>query len=136
VVPTAAGARVVYDEESTEVWFSDYGWGRLEEGRAVIAIDPVFAQTVNLDEPYHVFTEVYGPAKVYITHRAPTHFEVRLHEGQRDVEFSYRMVAKRAGYEGDRLERAPWADDDPNLYPDSVQERLQQGGWNHEYEDD
>jgi hypothetical protein len=29
----------------------------------------------------------------------------------------YRIVAKRLGYEKTRLERAPCADDDPNLYP-------------------
>jgi hypothetical protein len=34
------------------------------------------------------------------------------------VEFSYRLMAKRLGYEEQRLARAPWADDDPNLYPE------------------
>lgn len=34
------------------------------------------------------------------------------------VAFDYRIVARRLGYEDDRLERAPWSDDDPNLYPE------------------
>ena len=37
--------------------------------------------------------------------------------GDPGVEFAYRLVTVRRGYEEVRLERAPWADDDPNLYP-------------------
>jgi hypothetical protein len=118
VVRTADGSRLLYSEESTEVWFSDYGFGKLQNGLAVITIDPIFAQTVNLEEPYHVFIQVYGNAEVYVTNRTSTQFEVRLRDGEPDVEFSYRIVAKRLGYEEDRLERAPWADNDPNLYPE------------------
>ena len=97
---------------------TDYGFGQLEDGSAIITIDPVFAQTVNLEEPYHVFVQVYGDAEVYVSNRTPTQFEVHLRDGAPDIEFSYRIVAKRLGYEEDRLERAPWADNDPNLYPE------------------
>ena len=116
VVGTSDGGRLLYTEESTGVWFTDYGFGKLDDGAAIIPIDPMFAQTVNLeDEPYHVFVQVYGNAEVYVTGRTPTQFEVRLREGDPNTEFSYRIVGKRLGYEGHRLERAPWADDDPNL---------------------
>jgi hypothetical protein len=118
VVRTADGSRLLYSEESSEVWFSDYGFGQLEDGVAVVPIDPVFAQTVNLAEPYHVFVQVYGVAEVYVTNRTPTQFEVQLLAGDAAAEFSYRLVAKRLGYEDARLERAPWADNDPNLYPE------------------
>ncbi len=118
VVCTRDGSRLLYTEESTEVWFTDYGFGKLQNGIAVVRIDPVFAQTVNLEEPYHVFVQVYGNAEVYVTNRTPTQFEVRLRDGDPNVEFSYRIVAKRLGYEDQRLERAPWADNDPNLYPE------------------
>ena len=117
VVGTADGARLLYTEESTEVWFTDYGFGELEDGAVTIPIASVFAQTVNLDEPYHVFVQVYGDAEVYVTGRTATQFEVRLRDGDPNVEFSYRIVGKRLGYEDARLERAPWADDDPNLSP-------------------
>jgi hypothetical protein len=113
---TREGARLLYTEESTEVWFTDYGFGKLDDGAAIIPIDPTFAQTVNLeDEPYHVFVQVYGDAEVYVTNRTPTQFEVRLRDGDPNTEFSYRIVGKRLGYEDDRLERALWADSDPNL---------------------
>ena len=56
--------------------------------------------------------------------------EVRLvssdRAGDPEVEFSYRLVATRRGYEGKRLEHAAWADNDPNLYP--AQPATPQGG--------
>jgi hypothetical protein len=116
VVDTSDGSRLLYTEESTEVWFTDYGFGKLDDGAAIIPIDPKFAQTVNLeDEAYHVFVQVYGDAEVYVTNRTSTQFEVRLRDGDPNTEFSYRIVGKRLGYEDHRMERAPWADDDPNL---------------------
>jgi hypothetical protein len=118
VMPTDDGSRLLYCEESTEVWFSDHGFGRLQNGSTVIDIDPLFAQTVSLDEPYHVFIQVYGDADVYVTGRTADHFEVHLREGNPNVEFSYRVMAKRIGYEQTRLEHAAWADNDPNLYPE------------------
>jgi hypothetical protein len=130
VVATDDGARYLYSEESTGVWFTDYGFGALEGGEAIVTIDPIFAQTVNLDRPYHVFVEPYGPASLYVTDRTPTGFTVRAREGEPDVEFSYRLVATRLGYEDHRLERAPWADDDPHLYPEraGVMEQAPPGG--------
>lgn len=117
VVATSEGARLLYSEESSAVWFTDYGFGRLADGSVFIPVDPLFAETVNLDEPYHVFVQAYGDAELYVSQRTPAGFEVRLRAGDPEVEFSYRLVAARRGYEGKRLERAPWADGDPNLYP-------------------
>jgi hypothetical protein len=118
VVRTDDGSRLLYAEESAEIWFSDYGFGHLQKGLAVVPIDLVFAQAVNLQKPYHVFVQVYGDAEVYVTGRTPGQFEVRALKGKPDVEFSYRLVARRLGYEDQRLERAPEADDDPYLYPE------------------
>jgi hypothetical protein len=119
VVRTDQGSRLLYTEESAEVWFTDYGFGKLQNGVAVIKIDPLFAQTVNLSEPYHVFVQSYGDAELYVSRRTTTQFEVKARgAGNVNVEFSYRLVAKRLGYETDRLEPAPWADNDPNLYPE------------------
>ena len=115
VVPTADGARLLYAEEATEVWFSDYGSGRTVDGEAVVPIDPIFAQTVNLAEPYMVFLQANGDAAVYVTEMHPYEFVVRSSEGDPNASFSYRLVARRLEHERYRLERAPWADDDPNL---------------------
>jgi hypothetical protein len=123
LVATTAGARSLYCEEASEVWFADYGFGRLVDGVTVIEIDPVFVQTVNLAEPYHVFLQAYGDADLYVASRTGESFEVRSREGDPAVEFSYRLVAKRLGYEEERLVRAPWADSDANLYPGKTARR-------------
>ncbi len=130
VVRTQDESRLMYSEEATEVWFSDYGFGQLENDLVRIAIDPLYAQTVNLAEPYHVFLQVYGDAELYVSNREADGFEVRLRAGEPNVEFSYRIVAKRLGYENARMERAPWADNDPNLYPERASDgvNMQQGG--------
>ena len=39
---------------------------------------------------------------------------MRVHDGDANVAFSYRIVGRRLGYEEDRLERAPASDGDPN----------------------
>lgn len=117
IVATTQGARKLYTEESTGVWFSDYGFGQLQNGVATITIDPLFTETVNLAEKYHVFIQAYGDADLYVSQRTSTKFEVRLRNGDQNVEFSYRLVAKRKGYEQARLEHEPSGDDDPNLYP-------------------
>ena len=130
VVATSQGACALYTEESTEVWFTDYGFGHLQNGHTVIRIDPLFAEAVNLDEPYHVFVQAYGNATLYVSQRTSSTFEVDLREGDSNVEFSYRLVAKRQEHERTRLERVPSADDDPNLYPEKrpewkAQQRVQ-----------
>jgi hypothetical protein len=130
VVATDDGARLMYSEESSEVWFSDYGFGTLQDGSVVIFLDPVFAQTVDLTGPYHVFLQAYGDAELYVNNRTAAGFEVHLRDGDPNVEFSYRIVASRLGYEETRMEPAPWADHDPNLYPEKANEAstMPQGG--------
>jgi hypothetical protein len=110
VVHTPAGAKALYTEESTEVWFTDYGFGKLANGRARVLLDPSFAQTINPDEPYHVFLQARGRAELYVGETTPLGFEVALKDGDPSAGFSYRIVAKRLGFESKRLEAAPWAD--------------------------
>ena len=120
VVATSDGARLMYTEESTEVWFTDYGFGKLENGRVTVTIDPKFAETVTLTEPYHVFVQLNDPESegVAVTNKTSTGFDVvELRHGKSNADFSYRIVAKRKGYETDRMKRSPSADNDPNLYP-------------------
>jgi hypothetical protein len=112
VVATPSGAKALYTEESTEVWFTDYGFGKLSNGKRIL-FDPSFAQTINPDESYHVFVQPYGRAELYVAERTPLGFTVALKDGDPNAEFSYRIVAKRLGFEGKRLEAAPWADQLP-----------------------
>jgi len=117
VVATSQGARSLSAEESTGVYFTDYGFGKLKDGQAVIKIDPVFAETVNLNQDYFVFLQPYAKAELYVSQTGPKAFEVRLNTGDPEARFAYRLVGKRRGFEQARLQPAPWADNDPNLYP-------------------
>ena len=49
-------------------------------------------------------------AELYVTGRTESGFEVRARDGEADVEFSYRVVAKRRGHEDKRLEHMPVAE--------------------------
>jgi hypothetical protein len=70
----------------------------------VVSIDPVFAQTVNLDEPYQVFLTPRGDCGLYVAEASATGFTVRALGGQAcSIAFDYRLIAKRLGYEGVRL---------------------------------
>ena len=115
VVGTSSGARALYTEESAEVWFTDYGFAQLHEGVATVPLDATFSETVSADEPYHVFVQPYGKAELYVAQRTPGGFQVALTSGDSSVEFSYRIVARRKGFERARLERAPWADKLPAI---------------------
>jgi len=105
------GSRRLYAVESPEVWFEDFGSGQLVNGEATISFDSIFAQTVNLTETYHVYLTPIGdePVLLFVTHKGPASFTVRgvtLNGQPASVAFDWRMVAKRLGYEDQRLEPA------------------------------
>jgi len=97
---------MVHAVQSPENWFEDFGSGTLANGAATVALDPTFASTVNTATEYHVFLTPRGECEgLYVANASPTGFEVReLHHGSSSVAFDYRIVAKRAGYENQRLE--------------------------------
>jgi hypothetical protein len=101
----AARKVALYSVQSPENWFEDFGSGTLSNGAAVIALDPEFAQTVNLAAGYHVFITPNGDCKdLYVASKTASGFEVReLGAGTSTVCFDYRIAAKRAGYENVRL---------------------------------
>ena len=105
-VPTKdQGMRTLYALESTGVWFEDFGVAQLKDGVALVKIDALFAETVNLAAGYHVFlTPVDGWAALYVVDKTPTSFEVRDAQGTAGSAFDYRIVARRLGYENVRME--------------------------------
>lgn len=113
---TDQGTRQMYAEESTTSTFSDKGVGTLVNGQAVITIDKLYAQTVNLTGDYVVLLTPYssdtlGLGAINLT---STGFEVReLNKGKGNFKFSWRIEAPRKGYEGVRMapaEDAPGTD--------------------------
>jgi hypothetical protein len=98
------GWRHLYSVESTGPWFEDFGAGQLVDGRVVVTIDPLFAQTVNLSEEYHVFLTPLGNCGLYVVEKTATSFTVRALDGSScSIAFDYRLIAKRLGYEDARL---------------------------------
>jgi hypothetical protein len=99
--------RGLYCVESTELWFEDFGYGTLAGGSVTIQLDDIFTQTVNTKLPYHIFITPYGESKpLYVTNKTANSFTVvESGSGNSSIEFSYRIVAKRLGYEGTRLEK-------------------------------
>ncbi len=98
--------RSVYCQESPENWFEDFGEGRLVNGRAHIDLDPVYLQTVTIDanHPMKVFVQLEGDCRGVYVSKSTTGFDVNeLQGGTSGVAFSYRVVAKRKGYEDLRL---------------------------------
>jgi hypothetical protein len=110
IVPTSQGHRLLYSQESPEVWFEDFGEGRLVGGKAHIKLDPLFLETVTIDDrnPQKVFIQLNDDCKGVYVQRQATGFEVKeLQAGTSNASFTYRVVAKRKGYETARLEAAP-----------------------------
>jgi hypothetical protein len=109
VVSTADyGQRTLYTVESPANWFEDFGSGQLVDGQAVIVIEPIFAQTVNLTGTYHVYLTPLGdqPTLLFVTQKGATSFTVKgvsLDGVPAACGFDYRIVAKRLGYEDVRL---------------------------------
>ncbi|UCB52842.1 MAG: hypothetical protein JSV10_01765 [Candidatus Zixiibacteriota bacterium] len=97
--------RLLYSQESPENWFEDFGEGQLVDGRTVVGLDPLFSQTVNTNITYHVFLTPGADCNgLYVVNKTPNSFEVReLKGGSSNLTFSYRIVAKRKGYENIRL---------------------------------
>ena len=107
LVSASGGARKVetYAMQSPENWMEDFGSGELERGVAVVKLDPVFAETVAGDANYHVFITPNGDSKgLYVIRKTANSFEVRESGGGvSSLTFDYRIVAKRRGYEAQRL---------------------------------
>ena len=116
MVETASfGKRKLYAVESPENWFEDFGRAKLVNGRAVVKIEPVFAETVNTEVDYHIFAK--GNCRgLYVAHQGPGSFEVReLNKGKANITFDYRIVARRRAYEQVRLAEFKEAGDGKHL---------------------
>ncbi|MGA7123471.1 MAG: hypothetical protein WBY94_25430 [Polyangiaceae bacterium] len=104
-MPHADGShRLLYCMESPENWFEDFGTGHLVNGIAKVSIDPGFAAVIH-PQGYHVFLAEHDDHHgLYVTQRTSSGFEVRAKSSAASGTFSYRVVAKRKGFEQRRLE--------------------------------
>ena len=121
VVRTEEGPKALYCQESPEVWFEDFGSGKIVDGKAVVKLKRDFLQTVTINEKYpmKVFIQMSDTRVKYKLTKGFDYFTIEVVEGPTDdVEFDYRVVAKRKGYEDRRLDPVPSAYTDHFLYPD------------------
>jgi len=107
LVSTGDGERKVetYAPQSAENWMEDYGTGVMERGVSVVKIDPAFADTISQSADYHVFITPRADSKgLYVINATPASFEVRESGGgTSSLTFDYKIVARRRGYEAQRL---------------------------------
>jgi hypothetical protein len=106
-VPHPDGShRQLYALESPESWFEDFGRGEMVRGRAQVELDPDYAAVVQTED-YHVFLTPEGDSSgLYVTNKRSSGFEVREQQGGTStLTFSYRVVARRADVEVERLEK-------------------------------
>lgn len=104
--------RAVYTVESPEVWLEDFDTASLVAGEATVAFESIFAETVNLEEDYHVFVTPLcdQPVLLFVTAKTSTGFTVQGVELDGDpstCDFDYHVTAKRLGLEDLRLEAVP-----------------------------
>jgi len=108
--PDTTEHRTLYGMASPEAWFEDFGSATLQDGKATVTIDPIFAKTVNLTLEYHVYlTPVCSELIVMaVTGKGPDSFTVQgatLDGKPSGCAFDYRIVAKQRGHEDQRLEK-------------------------------
>lgn len=96
--------RLMYATEAPLSMFEDFGRTRLSGGSARVAIDPDFAALVRADD-YDVFLTPYGECRgLAVLDRAPDGFTIReLQAGTASIEVGYRIVARRADTNEERL---------------------------------
>ena len=87
--------------------FFDRGTATLEGGTATIELDPIFLQTVTIDDdhPMIVFVSPTGDCRgLFVAQTTARSFVVKeLCGGKSNATFSWEIAAKRKGYEGVRL---------------------------------
>jgi len=123
VVLTSRGPTGLDIVSAAGSWVEDFGEDQLMNGRCHIELDPLFLETVSIDDSNHM--------KVFVTPDDPdcegvavirgiTGFDViELHDGTSDTRFAYRVVARRKGFEEKRLDYINAAESDPYLFPES-----------------
>ncbi|MBK8657896.1 MAG: collagen-like protein [Bacteroidetes bacterium] len=120
-VPTSKGQQLVYCVESPEIWFEDFGHGKLQNGKATIKLDDLFLETVVIDNnhPMVVTITPQGNCKGLYVVPGTNSFEVKeLRNGHSNVDFSFRITCKRRNYEDHRFgaDLAASANDNRGLY--------------------
>lgn len=107
-VPTTKGNQLVYCTESPEIWFEDLGGGKLVNGQIHIALDPMYLETIFISDEHkmRVFLQEEGDSNGLIVIKDADNKGFTVKEkngGTSNIEFSYRIMAKRRFYQDHRF---------------------------------
>ena len=96
------GNRILYCYETPTPYFGDIGTGCTDEnGEAIIDIDGIFDETVNLKIEYCVFLQKEGKGDIWVEEKDSAYFVVK---GTPNLKFSWEIKAVQRDYEQYRLE--------------------------------
>ena len=130
VVMTSQGPTALDVHTTAGNWVEDFGEARLVDGRAQVELDPVFLETVTIDatNPMQVFLQAYhNSCAGLVVERDETRFDVyNPLDPSASGDFGYRVVAKKKGFEGRRLDVCEAARTDPYLYPELREKELEE----------
>ena len=102
------GKRKLYCEEAAELFFFDRGEGQMVNGEATISLDPIFLETVTIDENHPMRVQITLTSDcngVYVVGKTANSFTVKeLMGGTSNATFDWEVAAKRKDYEDIRLE--------------------------------
>jgi hypothetical protein len=105
-VGTSKGNQLLYCIESPEVWFEDFGTGKLVNGEVEIKLDELFLETVVIDENHPMIVTItpMGNCNGMYVEPGTTSFKVKeLGNGNSSVAFSYRITCKRMNFQDHRF---------------------------------
>lgn len=105
-VGTSKGNQLLYCIESPEVWFEDFGTGKLVNGEVEIKLDELFLETVVIDEAHPMIVTItpMGNCNGLYVEPGTTSFKVKeLGNGTSNVSFSYRITCKRLNFQDHRF---------------------------------
>ncbi|HLJ84747.1 MAG TPA: hypothetical protein VKT51_11280 [Candidatus Eremiobacteraceae bacterium] len=96
---------VSYESRESQPTIEDFGEAQLVNGEAQVALDSSFANVIDKNATYMVFTSPEGDCNgLFIAHKSTAGFEVReLRGGHSTLTFDYRIVAKPFGDHSARL---------------------------------
>ncbi len=119
-VGTSKGNQLLYVTETPGVWFEDIGRGKLVNGYVKITLDPIFLETVFIDDkhPISVFLQEEGDSKgLYVVPQKDGFLVKEKQGGTSNIEFSYRIMAKRLHFQDHRFGSDPvWGGGDTRKY--------------------
>ncbi|MBD5605156.1 MAG: hypothetical protein IAI48_08720 [Candidatus Eremiobacteraeota bacterium] len=98
-----------FGSKSTAPTLEDTGTGHLVDGSAAVALDRIFASSIDQGSAYRVLITPDGDSRgLFVASKTPNGFVVRESQGGRStMDFDYRVVALPLGHAAERMALAP-----------------------------